>query len=483
MHGDPLASVVLEPHGHRPLQEQLYQQIRDLIISGHLRDTKRLPSTRTLAQDLCVSRTTTLAAYDQLAAEGLIDQRRGAGAYVIGRTGPATPSEAGHDRRQQTTETADTFAIPPQKPLPFTSGIPEMRVFPSETWARATARALRRRSAASGMVTSAGGDQQLRHAIAEHLRTARGLTIEWRNVVITSGMRETLWLIARTFLQPGDTVIMENPGFPTAFQALHDAGLKVTTGEVDGQGICLDAHHERSTMRAALITPSRHYPLGVTLSAERRAKLLEWADRANRLIIEDDYDSEYRYRGRPLSPLFAQKAALPVVHIGSFSKVLFAGLRLAYIVADQDSANRLVATQSQIGSQASVVPQIGLAEFMESGAFAAHIRRTRRLYRTRQEILVSAIATHMDGFLTCAPQDAGIHLIADIAPGLLEFFRDVDLAKLAELAGVFVRPLSSLCFGPQQRQGLILGFAAFDEQEIEAALKNLASAFRQATMR
>ncbi len=468
-----LASIGLDRSLPEPLQIQLYRQMRRLIAGGRLRDGARLPSTRGLAADLSVSRTTTLAAYDQLAAEGLIEQRRGSGAFV---TAPAAERAAPIRRR------ADFNPIVwPETalhPKPFDMGIPDYRSFPAEQWARAMARAWRRHGPGS-LVAPPGGDPGLRQAIADHLEIARGLQVAWTDIVVTSGMRETLSLIAHTLLNPGDTVVVEDPGYPIARRALRDTGLRTVGAPVDAAGLRLTSRHRFADMRAVLVTPAWHFPLGVTLSAERRTALVTWAEAGDRYIIEDDYDSEYRYRGRPLAPLFGRVASDRIVHIGSFSKVMFAGLRLAYLVAAPGIVERILDTQRVFGPQASIVPQIGLAEFIRSGAFARHIRRTRRLYRRRQEALVDAVSRHLDGFLTVTPLDAGIHLVAAIGPVLAERYLDVELSQLAGRSGIHMRPLSQSAIELPSRQGLLLGYAAFDEREITSATRALRMVFDQ----
>jgi len=450
----------------QPLQTQMHDQLRELIFSGRLADGERMPSTRALADELGLSRTTVVAVYDQLAAEGLIETRRGAGAFV------ARGSEGGETGM---TRPPPLPAPSAGAPLPFETGVPDGPSFPDEQWARALARAFRRRGAGATGQRLPGGDPELRAAIAEHLRTVRGLDIEAGQVLITSGMRETLTVIASALIPAGSRIWVEDPCYPAARRALRDLGLAPCAVPVDEQGIRVeDGRTTAPDAVAALVTPSRHYPLGMTLSAARRTALFDWAAEAGALVVEDDYDSEYRYRGRPLAPLFAGDRSGAVIHIGSFSKVMFAGLRLAYLVAPSDKMPALIAAQRRLGTQASIVPQIGLAEFMRSGQFAAHVRRSRRLYRRRQAVLISAVERYLGGLVRLRHDDAGIQIAGELVGSSAS---DIELSERARGAGIVVEPLSPYYRGELEKQGLVFGFAAFDEESIERAVARLAEVF------
>lgn len=468
-------ALSIDRHGTSPFQAQLHEQLKNLIFSGRLEDGARLPSTRALALDLGLSRTTLVAVYDQLAAEGLIETRRGAGAFVALSLAGQTERQTNRD---VTVESANTKEQR-NKPIPFEVGLPDGPSFPAEQWARALARACRNRGALAMQERRPGGDWQLRTAIAEHLRTVRGLEVDSDQILITSGMRETLTVIGQGLLDGECSVWIEDPCYPTARRILEDNRFRIHSIPVDAEGICVQhGLHFAPNAAAALVTPTRQYPLGITLSAGRRQALLEWAQSSGGLVIEDDYDSEYRYRGRPLAPLFAIAPAGTVIHIGSFSKVMFAGLRLAYIVAPKDVVPALLDAQVRLGSQASIIPQIGLAEFMASGQFATHIRRSRRLYRRRQAAMIDAISKHFSGLLDVEAADAGIHLIGRLSADLAEHPGDIALAAQARRAGFALDPLSPFFQLDPAQQGLIFGFAPFDAEQIDHQINRLAGVLR-----
>lgn len=471
-------TLALDPGDPEPGYMQIYGQVRELILAGRIAPGSRLPSTRALAAEIGVSRTTTLAAYDQLTAEGYIENRVGAGAYVSGELPDTVLSTPRAD------EPADTPSPEPRsgqdpRPRAFVPGHADMDGFPLEEWTRSVVRTQRELARADLFARGSGGFHALREAIAGHLRAMRGLDCSAGQVVITSGAREAVALLARVLLRPGDTVWMEEPGYIAVRQAFAGAGVRVAGIPVDEEGFDPDrALREAPGARLAVVTASRHYPLGMTLPLARRLALIDWARATGAWVIEDDFDSEYRYRGRPLASMMSLSGDRGVIYLGSFSKVMFQGLALGWLVAPPDVADRLVRAQSAIRTQASIVAQPALADFIATGRFAAHIRRMRRLYAQRQAHLLAEIARLAPDLFVADPQDGGMHLVARPTPGLARRMTDEEAAARAAGVDVGLVPLAGFyCESPPAR-GFLLGYAGVPEAEITAGLERLARALR-----
>ncbi|MGI9413479.1 MAG: PLP-dependent aminotransferase family protein, partial [Hyphomicrobiales bacterium] len=403
-----LVSVALDPKAAGALYVQLFEQARDLILEGRLKPRQRLPSSRALARDLGVSRTTTLAAYEQLASEGYIEGRAGSGIYVaselpedlLSARGPIVGLGPG----------AAQAPAAPTRPAaaPFDAGMPETRGFPFAEWSRQLGRSWRTPSADMLHLTDPAGHLPLRQAIADYLRDMRGLECAADQIFVTASAAQSIAIVARTLLGPGDRVLVEDPCYPAARRALVDAGADVVPVAVDADGFAPQSiPAQAQDARAAIVTPSRHYPLGMTMPLARRLDLLNWADRRRGWIVEDDYDSEYRYVGRPLSALMSLDRSGTVIYLGSFSKIMFRALRLGYVVAPMALVPDIRATLGDFGPTASALAQPALAGFMASGHLAAHIRRMRRLYADRQKALTRALETHLAGLLSAPSQNAG----------------------------------------------------------------------------
>ena len=478
-----LVSVALDPGAGPALYVQLFEQARDLILAGRLKPRQRLPSTRALAQDLGVSRTTTLAAYEQLMSEGYIEGRAGSGIYVASELPEDLLSARGRASDPSTsphlTDPAPQPDIPLRTGMAFDGGMPETRGFPFAEWSRQLGRSWRNPSQDMLHVVDPAGHLPLRQAIADYLEDMRGLACVPEQIFITASAAQSIALVARTLLGAGDKVLVEDPCYPAARRALVDAGADVAAVPVDADGFAperipgpaLDA-------RAAFVTPSRHYPLGMTMPLARRLDLLNWAERARGWIIEDDYDSEYRYVGRPLSALMSLDRSNRVIYLGSFSKIMFRSLRLGYVVAPAVLVPDIRATLDGFGPTASALAQPALAGFMASGHLAAHIRRMRRLYADRQQALTRALETTLAGFLTAPRQNAGMHVPAYFTEALAAKTSDVDAAQAAADAGIVVSPLSVHYVSAPARQGFLMGFTGFDEQEIADGAERLAAVLR-----
>lgn len=454
-----LLAISLDRAAPQPLHLQLTEALRRLILSGHAPPGARLPASRQLAQDLSVSRQTTLTALDQLVAEGYLETRQGAGCFVARDLPHLSPPEP------HTTP-------PPERPTayrPFHPGIPDMTLLPHATWARHLDRAWRRPHPDLLAMPNPLGWPALRAAIAAHLRAWRGIDCEAGQVVITSGATETFELLARCLMRAGDRVLVEQPGFAPMRSALSRAGLSLASMQIDEGGAVLPKDAET---RAAIVTPSRHYPLGMTMPLPRRLAFLDWAARTGAWIIEDDYDSEFRYTGTPLPALMSLGAG-QTIYVGSFSKLISPALRLAYLVLPPPLVDPIREGLSKTGPRASLVPQPALAAFMESGAFATHLRRMRRVYASRQSTLRAALNSHLPNHMATTPDPTGMHLVCRPGPALANL-PDTEIAGRAARAGLSVRALSAYWPDGDGPQGLVLGYAGFSPEQLERAVQRLA---------
>jgi GntR family transcriptional regulator / MocR family aminotransferase len=438
-----------------PLFRQVYQRIRDAILDGTLPPGAGLPSSRSLAGQLSTARGTVELAYALLVGEG----------YVVGRTATGTvvnpglsrmPMSARGDRtlRGTLTESARDFArVLPARPLQM--GLPALDAFPRKLWARLVARRARGLSALTMMSQDPAGYAPLRKAIAGYLAIARAIRCSAEQVFITSGYRGALGLITRMLLAPEDVVWFEDPGYFRARDALAMAGAVIVPIPVDRDGFNTSVAIKRSpAARLAVVTPSHQCPLGVTLSLPRRIELLAWAAKTGTWIIEDDYDSEFRYRGRPLPALKSLDDAGRVIYAGSFSKVLSPGLRLGYLVVPSFELNRFCRGAELVAPSSSLLDQMVVADFMIEGHFARHLKRMRQLYAERREALVSALQMVFGDKMALDVPPGGMHVIARIAGQR----SDVALAACAQRAGLAPFPLSSCATGRSTDSGLLLSF-------------------------
>jgi len=484
-----LAGVDLDRRLPEPLAAQLYQGLRHAVLRGQIRRGDRLPSTRTLAADLCISRNTVTSAYEQLLAEGYIEARVGSGTCVA-RSLPDELLSASADSvkvlkkrslRQSLSARGKMLSSRPVRvlsvegrPQPFASGLPDLHEFPFETWARLMSRHWRRPGYKLVGYGDPAGYKPLREAIAGYLRGSRAVRCETEQVVIVSGSQQALDISARILLDPGDTALLEDPGYPGAQVALRAAGAKLVRLPVDAEGANIHAVARDVKAQVAFVTPSHHFPLGVTMSIARRLALLEWAERRGAWILEDDYDSEYRYRGKPLPSLQGLDPAGRVLYIGSFSKTMFPSLRLGFLVLPTELVEAFRRARSVIDGHSPMTEQAVLADFISDGHFARHIRRMRALYAERQSALVEAAGRELGGLLEVQPADGGMHLVGWLPDGT----DDVRASQRAQAGGVLVRPLSSCSVAKLRRGGLLLGYAALTVSQIREGVRKLAEALR-----
>ncbi len=480
----PLLLVPLDRAGPA-LHRQLYAELRAMMLDGRLAAGRRLPATRLLAKELGVSRNTVAGAFDQLRAEGYLDARERGGTFVAARLPDAllrAPApvqmravEAGGHRLSARgrllTETAlPTLRARDTRLQPFRSGVPAIDVFPRRVWARLLARRWRR-GAVSLAYGDAEGDAALRLAVADYVRGARGARCTDDQLLIVSGSQQALDLAARVALDPGDSAWVEEPGYWGVRAALAAAGARLVPVPVDGEGLDVTAGGAREpAARVVCVAPSHQFPLGVMMSAARRLELLAWARHAGAWVLEDDYDSEYRYASRPLACLQGLDDAGCVVYIGTFSKTVFPALRLGYVIAPPGMVDALQAARAAADRHSPALEQGVLADFIGEGHYARHLRRMRTLYEERRDALRDAVERRLAGLMELGAMDAGMHTVGWLPPGTDD--QRVSQALLA--AGVDAVPMSSYWMGAGARSGLLLGYAAYEPPAIRAAVERMA---------
>jgi len=465
----------------KPVYRQIYESFRTRIVNGELRPGQLMPSTRQLAADLGVSRIPVLSAYEQLLAEGYFESRIGSGTFIAsslpeeirtwsGKTMVDSPS-----RRRIIG--ANASSMPPYiRPSwteslgPFQVGQPDLIDFPLKIWARLVARRSRNLQAKDLQYGDTMGLKTLREAIAVYLRTSRAVLCEADQIMIVSGSQQALDLTIRVLLDSGAPVWVEEPGYWLVHHVLHAAGCRAVPVRIDSEGLDVFAGIKLSAnARAAFVAPSHQYPLGVTMSAARRLQLLEWAQNAGSWIIEDDYDSEYRYDSLPISSLQGLDANSRVIYIGSFSKVLFPSLRLGYIVIPPDLVERFAAVRQSMDLCPSLMHQAVLTDFIHEGHFSRHVRRMRRVYAERHRVLIQEIERQLSSECTIVGSHAGMHLTILLNKGI----RDSDIVNRAAEKHLRLSPLSASYKGKASRQGLVLGFGNTEKSEIPAAVRLL----------
>ncbi len=437
-----------------PFYRQIYDGYRAAILSGQLRPGERLPSTRALATDLGISRLPAVYAFEQLLHEGYIEGRSGSGTFVK----ETIPDELTVPEEVPAAETTPvTWPRHSIDLAPFRVSLPALDRFPLTLWSRLVARHAKKLTIETMAYGDPAGHGPLREAIADYLRTARAVRCDAGQVLIVSGSQMALQICALALLPRGRSVCIEEPGYLGARDALQRSGARLVPVGVDDEGIDVEALAARGRdVRAVYVTPSHQHPLGVPMTASRRLALLEWARRSGSWILEDDYDSEYRYASRPLSALQGLDASERVIYIGTFSKVLFPALRIGYVVVPR----ALVDTFRAIRESLDI--------FQPSLEQLVHIRRMRALYHKRRDALLAALREYVP-MLQPYNSDAGLHLTAFLPEGM----DDCRVVEEAARRGISVTALSTCYAGPNPRHGLILGFGGASERRIRTAAKKL----------
>lgn len=512
------------------LYRWLYEELRSAILAGRLRPGGRLPATRELAVQYGLSRPTIVTAFEQLRSEGYVEGKTGSGTYVsqtlpeellqtprtrsvapkneqrirlsayaqrlrfvrdkseqarkalaqgrLSTTRSGSSDESGgaarNDKRaQDKVATAPLRGARPRPARAFRGGEPALDLFPAELWAQVASRRLRRVSTNLLAGGEALGYRPLREAVAEYLNASRGVKCSAEQVLIISGVQEALDRTAHLVLDPQDAVWMEEPGYPGAAATFYAVGAKLCPVKIDLEGLDLEDGQRRwPSPRLVYVTPAHQFPLGVTMSLPRRLSLLEWARRSRTVIFEDDYDSEYRYSGRPVPALQGLDRAGVVIFAGSFTNVLFPALRLGYVVVPENLVDLFAAAESVSTHHPPLIDQAILCDFIGEGHFARHIRRMRELYAERLAVLVEAARSRLRGLLEIADIEAGLRTVGWLQEGL----SDELAARAAAERNVEVIPLSRYAYGRTRRTGLVLGFAAVNSRELKRGVEELAKA-------
>ncbi len=462
-----IAAIALDRTSAAPLHVQLTSQLRDMILSGRIAPGGRLPGSRAFAGDLGVSRITVTTSMDQLVAEGFAEGRHGRGLFVAPHLPDTSLKIAGFD---------EPFEIHPietgrSSPAPFQPAAHDARLFPHDEWAKLLEQSWRNPDNRAGSGIDPSGHPALREAIAHHLHEWRGLRCQPTQVFVTAGGGDATQLLIRAIGLAGHNVVLEDPGYPLFASELSQQGVNVVPVAVDEDGLNPAA---MPSARLAITTPSRHYPTGVTMPLTRRLDLLAWSDRHGALILEDDFDSEYRYRGTPLPTLIGLASNDRVLYMGSFSKVFTPQVRLGYLVVPEPLVSAFEYVLNERGPLASAIAQPALARFMASGRFATHIRRMRRVYSVRQQALIESVSRHLAGALIVQAEAGGMHLTARLSAGLAARMNDVQVSEKAREAGLVLPALSSYCSASADHQGVLMGYSGFDEAELNAACAKLA---------
>jgi GntR family transcriptional regulator/MocR family aminotransferase len=466
----------------KALHRQIYDAYRSAIVEHRLQPGQRIPSTRVLASELAVSRFPVLNAYAQLLAEGYFESKVGAGTVVSSTLPEQLPTHAAKGSPPAAVRSGPrrvalrASILPPKEREPWLQGRGAFGVgqvaseqFPLRVWSNLIARRSRCMDAKAFHYGDHMGSPDLRETIAAYLRTARSLRCEAEQIMIVSGSQQGLEISARVLFDPGNRVWVEEPGYHLARNVLSLAGCHLIPVPVDQEGLNVTTAVKRcAKAQAALVTPSHQFPLGVTMSATRRFHLLQWAQETGSWIIEDDYDSEYRYESSPIASMQGLDPHARVIYIGTFSKVLFPSLRLGYIVIPADLVDRFLTIRRAMDLGPPTFHQEVLADFIREGHFGRHIRRMRVLYRERRSVLVESIARELGSMVEVIGDEAGMHLTVMLPQGK----RDLEISARAARQNMWLWPLSP-SYVAEARPGFILGFGSTPVEEIPEAVRKL----------
>jgi len=468
------------------LLQQVYLLLRKAILARTLPPGARLPSTRKLADRLGVSRTSVLSAYQQLLTEGYIEGRIGSGTYVTEDVPQPVMAAALHGTAmehagsprlsaagQRFGQLARQFET--HEDIPFRTGCCSVDAITIEHWRRVCARQLRSLERVHLHYADPMGEFSLRTEVAQYLRAARAVRCEPEQVLIMSGAQQALDIAVRSLVDPGDAVWVEDPGYLGARFALRAAGANLIAVPVDQDGMMVAAGTQKhANARAAYVTPSHQFPTGAVMSMRRRLELLSWAEEHDAWIIEDDYDSEFRYVGRPLASLQGIDASSRVIYIGTLSKMLFPGIRLGYAVVPANLVEAFKGAKITMDRQPPTLQQAMVADFMRLGFLTSHIRRMRNQYREARDVVVEAVTESMGDLIDIEIPECGIQLAVHFRSDV----SDVDISRGALRDGVSVAPISRFYLNSPARQGLLLGYSGFDARRLRIAAHRLAAVVR-----
>jgi GntR family transcriptional regulator/MocR family aminotransferase len=474
-------SIRLDRSQDTPLQRQIYDQIRTAILKGQLSSGSPLPSTRVLAVKLQCARNTVLGAFDQLLAEGYITGKHGAGTYVadvlpdvpLPKTGPGRSGvEMSATLSQMAESIADMLPSRGERFTSFVPSVPEIGFFPFSVWGQLLAANWSNPSQLLARHLDPRGWQPLREAITLYLRSSRMVECDSDQIVVTTGSQNSIDMVARLLLNPGDVVWIEDPCYPGIRAALIAAGIRVISVSLDRDGMNIGAVPPETPLpRMIVVAPSHQYPVGCVMSLKRRLELLAFADTIDAIVLEDDYDSEFRYTGDPLASMQGLDGGKRTIYVGTFSKTMFPAIRMGFIVLPKRFANRFAKARAGLDIQPSIVNQPALTDFINLGHFASHVRRMRMIYMSRQQRLVEALENHAGGILTATRQETGLHLIVTLDRELN--LTDREASRNAESAGIVAPALSDYYAEHRNGNALLLGFGATAESAMESRVVQL----------
>jgi GntR family transcriptional regulator/MocR family aminotransferase len=488
--GGALLSVFnIEKNTSVPIYRQLDASLRRLILCGTLTPGQKLPSTRELSSELGISRITVKSVYEQLVAEGYARAKTGAGTFVAegleieasprinrARRKPKVPEIEISDRARSIMSSKASARH--GETGPFRPGVPALDLFPVKTWNKYLLDAMESEHRHHLSYGDLNGSNDLRVSIAKHLNDARGMQVDPEQIVITSGAQQAFVLIAFVLLNKGDTVWYENPGHIAGRDVMQIMGANIAPVPIDNEGLDIRFAIEKHPRPAIIFTtPSHQQPLGITMSLVRRLTLLNYAQENDAWIIEDDYDSEFRYRGRPLPALSALDSERRVFYVGTFSKSMFAAVRIGYVVVPPGLVDSFAKASNLLGHGSSAVVEQALSGFMNDGRFVEHIRKMRRVYRGRRDILFDCLIDDCAKYLEPQATDAGMHIVAWLKKGL----HDQTVHSALLKAGIESLPLSVYCTSPLDREGIVLGFSGAQEKRIPALVSRLSETLDRLT--
>jgi GntR family transcriptional regulator/MocR family aminotransferase len=489
--------MLIKLDGDGPLTRRLYRGLRRAILEGRLAAGERLPSTRTLAAELGVSRNVIVIAFEHLMAEGYIEGRTGSGTFVTGTLpdkalAPWRPRSRTDRATEEVQLSSMARRVRALAPLPapgvpqragllydFRYGLPALADFPQHLWTRL----MTRRAAALSVRTLHYGRTlgygPLRQAIADYVTRARGVIATAQQVVIVNGAQQAFDLIARLLIEPGDRVVVEEPGYQAARQAFMASGATLVPVPVDRNGIEVSRLPRRGPVRLAYVTPSHQFPLGGILPLARRLELLQWAESVGAHVVEDDYDSEFRYEGRPVEAVQGLDRTGRVLYVGTFSKVLYPSLRIGYLIVPEALTGPLAALKFLSDSQTTTFDQEVLTDFITGGHFERHLRRSRTRNAERRATLLAALADAFGDEISIAGESAGLHVV--LWPRGIEIDQLDAVVSSALDRGLGVYPVTPYYTRRPRRAGLMLGYACLTEQEIQEGVSILADVLRSVT--
>ncbi|HUA20978.1 MAG TPA: PLP-dependent aminotransferase family protein [Bryobacteraceae bacterium] len=484
--GAAVALITVDRKSDKPLHRQIYDAFRAMILEHRLRPGQQVPSSRALADELKISRIPVLGAYAQLLAEGYIESRSGAGTFVTSslsdRFLTARPAIASVVSDAAPDPISRTARLLPVEGTPWFPGSGAFSVgqiaydhFPFRVWSDLVTRQARRVRASSMNYADPLGSEEFREVIAAYLRTARAVRCEASQIMVVNGSQHALDLTARVLLDPDTPVWIEEPGYEFLRNALTLSGCRLVPVPVDGEGLDVAAGIQLCrNARVAYVTPSHQYPLGSTMSVARRLQLLEWAHSSRAWIVEDDYDSEYRYESMPVASMQGLDPSSRVIYVGTFSKTLFPALRLGYLVLPPALVARFLAVRQANDLSPSHLYQAALTDFIRDGHFTRHIRKTRQLYAERRTALAQALRKEFGSEVEILGAEAGMHLVVTLPPGLSDRMISARAAK----ENLWLWPLSAAYAGTQVRQGFILGFGSTKAEDMLHYVRRIRKAMR-----